>query len=37
MVDGWFQKSWMQPNELVREVQRLLDRSSDMQQTATSQ
>jgi DNA-binding NtrC family response regulator len=36
LVNAWFQKGRMQPDELVREVRRLLDHSSDTQQNATA-
>lgn len=34
LVNAWFQKGKIQPEDLVREVQRLIGRSSDTQQNA---
>jgi hypothetical protein len=36
MVNAWFHKGRMQPDDLVREVIRLMDRSINARQTATS-
>ena len=36
LVNTWFQKGRMQPDELFREFRRLLDHSSDTQQNASS-
>ena len=36
LVNAWFQKGQLQPEDLVREVKRLVDRPIPTQQTATS-